>query len=342
VILVLSVFVKWPYVIHVPCYFSADEEWELIQDNPSRLLSRLKNNALLKIQSYTLFQFDRQDYVQLFLNPDIASGQTVAKNQALGEIASSEHQILLADLQGQLNRAHANLLMIRTGEKEAVQKEAREALNYAKSQYETFAPQFDRNQKLHEQKLISDEEWELTSKTETLLRQNTKLQEAKLRVVQTGEKPETVRMTEEEVNRIGAQLKQLQAKISLSRILTPIAGVFSSAEGDSLLCTVSDIDSVACTMMIRSDMMPYIRQGQSVLARQWETGFRRMGKVLTINPKGTLVSGRSEFMVTTLLPNIGRTVLPGMMGRASIITSPSSLVERIRRSWNRSAGQISF
>jgi multidrug efflux pump subunit AcrA (membrane-fusion protein) len=341
-ILALAAFVEWPYMVQTPCYFSADEEWQLIQDNPARLISRLKNNAMMRIQSYTLFQFDRQDFVQLFFNPDVVPGQALKKDQVIGEITSSENRILLANLQGQLNKARAGLSILITGEKEAVQKEAGEALNYAKIQYEKFLPQFNRNRELHRQKMISDEEWELSDNTEALLRQNIQLQQAKLRIVQSGEKRETVRMTQEEISRIVSQLELLQAKISLGRILTPIAGVFSSSEGDSILCTVSGIDSIVCTMAVRSDLIPYIRRGQPVMARQVETGFREIGRILSVNPKGTLVSGKSEFMVTALFPNVDRLVLPGMIGWASIMTHPSSLLERIRRAWNRSAGQISF
>jgi hypothetical protein len=341
-LLALSAIVKWPCVVRTPCYFSAAREWELLQDNPARLQSRLRNNALMRIESYTLLQFDRQDFIQLFLNPENLSGQTVFKDQPLGEIVSSGNRMLLADLQGQLDRARAGLQTAVTGEKESVRKEADEALTYAKTRHQTFLPQFDRNQKLHREKLISDEEWELSRNTEALLRQNVQLQEARLRIVQSGEKPEAVRMAATDVGRIEDQLKQLRDKISLGRILAPIAGVFSSSEGDSVLCGVSDVDSVVCTMIVRSDMIPYVRRGQSVVVRQRETGFREMGKVLAVNPKGVMVSGRSEFMATALLPNPGRSVLPGMTGSASVITDASSLLDRIRRDWNRSLGRSIF
>lgn len=340
VVLGLSAFVKWPVLFQVPCYFSAVEEWELVQDNPSRLISRLRDNARLKIPAFTVLQFARQDFIRFSLDSGLTSGRPVERDRVLGEIVSSESQILFANLQGQMNRARANLQMLTTGEKEAVQKEAAEALNYAKTQLNVFLPQYERNRKLHQQKLISDEEWELSVKTEELLRQNIQLQDAKLKVVQSGEKREAVRMMEEEVGRFESQIKQLQGKISLGQIRNPIAGVFSTSIGDSVLCRVSRTDSVACTMIVRSDMIPFVREGQPVVVQQWETGFRKTGAVLAVETKGTLVAGRPEFMVTAVLPNDGGAVRSGMIGRASILTDRASLLERIRRAWNRRAGQF--
>ena len=336
----LSAFVKWPFVVQAQCYFSAVEEWELVQDNPARLISRLKDNARMKIPAYTLLQFARQDFVRFSIGSDLTPGKTVEKDRILGEIVSSESQILFANLQGQVNKARANLQSFRTGEKVAVQNEAVEALNYAKTQLNVFLPQYERNRKLHQQKLISDEEWELSQKTEELLRQNIQLQDARLKVVQSGEKQEAVRTMQEEVGRFESQLQQLQRKISLGQIRNPIAGVFSASSGDSILCCVSRIDSVVSTMIIRSDMIPFVREGQRVVVRQWETGFRKTGAVLAVETKGTLVAGRPEFMVTAVLPNDGGAVRSGMIGRASILTDRASLLERIRRAWNRRAGQF--
>jgi hypothetical protein len=93
-------------------------------------------------------------------------------------------------------------------------------------------------------------------------------------------------------------------------------------------------------MIVRSDMIPFVREGQPVVVQQWETGFRKTGAVLAVETKGTLVAGRPEFMVTAVLPNDGGAVRSGMIGRASILTDRASLLERIRRAWNRRAGQF--
>jgi hypothetical protein len=336
----LSALVKWPVLFQSPCYFSAVEEWELVQTNPSRLLSRLKDNARMRIPVFTLLQFARQDFIQFSLDPALVSGGWVEKNRTLGQIVSSQNQILFVDLQGQLNKSRANLRMLRTGQKEEVQNQAVEALNYAKTQLDVFIPQYERNRSLHEKSLISDEEWELSQKTNQLLRQNIQLQEAKLRVVQSGEKRETLSMMEEDVNRLEAQLHELERKISLGQIENPIAGVFSTSNGDSVLCRVSRTDSVVCTMIVRSDMIPFIREGQPVWVRQWETGFQKTGAVATIETKGSLVAHRPEFLVTAVVSNEGGAVRSGMIGRATILTDRASLLERIRRAWNRRAGQF--
>jgi hypothetical protein len=80
----LVCIVQWPFVIQSPCYFTAAEEWEVIQTNPSRFLSRVRQNEWMKISSYTYLQFDREDFIQCSLDPDLRPGQTVAADRVLG------------------------------------------------------------------------------------------------------------------------------------------------------------------------------------------------------------------------------------------------------------------
>jgi hypothetical protein len=135
VFLAAAVFVKWPMTVKAPCTFSAIEEWELIKDNPSRLVSTIRQNDLMKTASYTLLQFSREDFGQMRLDPGLVPGQTVEKGQSIGEVISSVDQLQLADLLGDLNQTRADLQAVRTGEKEAVREEAVQSLAYAKTQH---------------------------------------------------------------------------------------------------------------------------------------------------------------------------------------------------------------
>jgi multidrug efflux pump subunit AcrA (membrane-fusion protein) len=327
------VFPQWPYIVKTPCYFSAYEEWELVHTDPDKLMSVLRQNAWQKIPEFTLFQFDRPDFLQFVLDPSLKSGQMVDVDQPLVELISSENRILLADLSGALKKARANLQLLRTGQKATVQQEAEAALQYAVTQHEAYLPLFRRAESLHMQNLISTEEWELTRTTESLYRRNVELQKAHIQVVKTGEKEEAIRMVEAEVESLEGQLGNLEEKMSLGKIRTPIPGMLSTSVQDSVFCRVSRLDSIVCMLPVRSTQIPFVRPGQRVSFRNRETGARGEGRVLAVDSKATFAGGRSVFLVSASAVNPGGRLRPGMLGFAFVVTDRASLAERFRRAW---------
>jgi hypothetical protein len=339
VFLAAAFLIRWPMTLKTPCTFSAVEEWELIKDNPSRLVSTIRRNDRMTPVSYTILQFSREDFGQVRFDPSLVPGQSVEKGRSIGEVISSVDQLQLADLLGDLNQTRAGLRAARTGEKAAVREEAAQSLAYAKTQHESYMPVFERNRQLRDKSLISEEEWELSRRTEELLRRNILVQQARVAVVASGEKTEAVRAVEEEVARVDAQVRQLQAKIALGRIEAPFAGQFSGAMGDSLLCRVDRLDSVVCTLLLRSDQVGLARPGQEVVFRNLETGSVCRGPVIAIDVKGTVAAKRTVYLATAAAPNPERRIRPGMTGFASVRTGSATLARRLQLAWGRRAGQ---
>jgi len=150
VLVFLLAVIEYPYAVKSPCRVVAQSEWSLIQLEPDKLSSRLVRNDSNKIQDFTLLQFNRQDFFRFSLSPEIRPGQPVREGQVIGSIVSSENQLILDNLVGELDKARANLEFLSTGEKSPVQEEARHALEYARAELAVFEPQLRRKQKLYD------------------------------------------------------------------------------------------------------------------------------------------------------------------------------------------------
>jgi len=334
-------FFPWPYWIKVPCYIVPMEEWELIQVNPDKLLSRIRQNAHFKTSQYLLLQFDRQDFVQFIPDSTLRCGQKVERGQIIGKIVSSENQLLLSNLQGELKKAKANLAVLQAGEKPAVQEEATEALEYAKAQHAAILPQLERKRKLFEQHLVSQEEWELMCATEALLRQNVALQEARLKVVHSGEKAEMIRLIEAEIERLQGQVNALQSKVALGEIRAPLDGVFSFSS-DSVLCRVIRMDSMVCVMPIRQECLSLIHPHSPVYVWDRMTGKKHRGIIFAIDQKSVMVRNQPVFLATMCISNRDMRLSAGSLGRGWIVGKSMSFWARLDRWWRIHRGNMGF
>jgi hypothetical protein len=334
ILFVIFIFiVKFPYYVKGPCIFTAQVEWSLVQTQPDKLVSKLFRNDQNKLYHFILLQFDRQDFVRFNFDQSIFEGLLIPKGKVIAEVTSSENELLLSGLIGQLKEAQAGLEEIKTGEKVEIQEEARQGLQYAKIQLKAFEPLLKRKKELFEQHLIGEEEYEIAKATYDLYQQNVLLQEARLKALQTGEKKEAVLRIESEISRIENQITVMHQKIELGYIRSPIDGMVTTLSKDSLLCQVTKIDTIIIKIPIRAIQKKYVNVREKVEIFIFETGARIEGKVLKINNRSEIINMQPMYVVTCLVENSDKELLPGMTGYAKIESRKISAFQHLGRAW---------
>jgi xanthine/uracil/vitamin C permease (AzgA family) len=133
-VLIALLTVKTPYTIKAPCRIIAQNEWTLTQIQPDKLSAELVKNDSNIVKYFSLLQFDRQDFVEFSMAPHVFQGMSVNSGDVIGNMVSSENRLLLVELKGELEKAKASLLSLSTGEKEALQAEAEQAIKYTKAE----------------------------------------------------------------------------------------------------------------------------------------------------------------------------------------------------------------
>jgi len=261
VLLVIALFIKFPYYIKTPCQFSAQYNWSLIEVEPGKLLSRLNGNNPHRVKDFNLLQFDRPDFVNFSLTRLVKPGQFVEKGELIGTISSTENKIRLDELKGQLERTRAELNMITTGEKEAVQQEAMQELNYAKSAYKLYQLTLERKRQLLQDNLISQAEWEQAEAEYKLLALNVSIAKAKVRTVQSGDKTEMVDVFRSQIMSIENQIHLLEAKLAAEAIRTPISGILLDSYQEGTLCSIAKIDTMIAQTPINQKNRYYVKSG---------------------------------------------------------------------------------
>lgn len=338
VLLVILLSLKFPYTIKAPCHIVSKEEWSLLKVDPEKLKSRLVDNMDGKISSYSLLQFEREDFVQFKINPSLNDNQWVGAGDTIAVLSSSKNKMMLANFQGELQKARANLAMVSTGEKAALQEEALQALRMAEVEYESFEPQYLRRKELFEEGLISTEEWENTRATYNIYRSNVAMAKARLESIRSGEKKEMIRYIQAEIALIREQIRLMNDKMKYEIIRSPVDGILTFSGTDSLICRVDKIDTLLIRLAIPAGKLKHAEPGQTINVRITETGKEYSALLTNIHKRSYFINRMPVYIITGRIENEGIDLAPGMSGYATIQAGKTTLFSRLVGAFKEYAG----
>lgn len=338
ILVIISSYIPITYTIKgVGCFFSYSD-WVLIQLSQGELITRFANNNPPSIRDFEVFQFDRPDFVKFSPFPVFQTGGIIHQNDTIGIISSTENQLRLETLLGELNVAKANLQFLITGEKLSIQDELRKTLAYAKTEYETFEPIVKRKQELLKKKLISAEEVELAETHSQLLRLNIAIAEERLKTVQTGAKPEQIDIVQRQIVSLEKQIKAIERMLTGLVIASPINGIVMGSQGDTMLF-VSQLDTMVVKVPVLETDLSYLPIGAELqILVPALAGALIQGTVESIDKNAFSAFGRTMFIARATVKNPDHKLLPGMTGNAKIFCDKIKLLVLLKRLWRTSVG----
>lgn len=252
IIVILFFPIKLPYSIHVEGKILPAREWILQRQLDGSILITENDHRNNIINNITAYQIDRGDFVEFNLNPNLYNKSTISKNDTIGIISSNETSRQLAELKGRLSSAQANLNVSLTGEKETVVKIAREQLNQAKERLANQKKILERKNDLYEQKLISEEEFDIVKTSAKILELELVATQANLDNLKSGAKPEQINFLKAEIKSVEEEINMLQDRLKKFTLLSPMDGrlltVFSS---DTLLIVGDTLSAVIMPVSIK-------------------------------------------------------------------------------------------
>ena len=333
-----------PYTIKTPCYFSAHEEWSLIQPRPEVLMTRLTAHNPPSIHDVRLMQFERDDFFSFSLAESVYTGKPVLKNELIGTIQSSDNQISLEELTGEFNVARANLDFLLSGEKVSIQEEALEETKRAQTELAAFEPVLSRKRDLLDRELISAEELELAEANHRLLSLNISIAEARLKTARTGERPEEIEVVKAQITDIETQLATIQHKLSALNITSPIHGVMMGAPSAdaTVMFTISNLDTLVVQAPVDEMKIRYLSVGTPIRIKVPAAEESELtGQIGSIDKHPVMVNGRTMFITRTNIVNKNKSLIPGMTGSVVIYCDTMKVSGLIKR-WLKESSNKTF
>ncbi|MBN2411967.1 hypothetical protein JXQ31_09770 [candidate division KSB1 bacterium] len=336
-IIVLSVLIKFDNVLKCPCRFVAQSEWTVVQNEPDKIMSVIRNNDSNIIQHFNLLHVSRPDFIDFNLNNDILKKGYIEQGESVANIFSYEDNIRLSGLQGLLNQTKADLAVLLTGDKPAVREEAEQALNVAKAELSAYSPQVERIRNLYNQKLVSERELEIAESTYELYKLNVSLADARLKSVESGAKQADIDKIKTVAADYENQINILQKKLKAQSIIAPISGVLRESFLDNtILFGVNKIDTLVVQIIIREHQLKYIEKEfpvnihfNSMLGRVDTT------RIDKISRTAETIYEKPMYIVQAKISNHDFSILPGMTGVAKIKTGRTDFYQIIKREWEK-------
>lgn len=335
VIVVVFLFlpITLPYHIRSQGRIRPAREWTVTREAGGRISATLYDHTLGATESLALAQFDREDAVRFRLRPEVLRSRALSAGDTVGEALSSQAELQLAELEGNLLTQRATLRLVLSGEKASIVEEARKRVSYAEEQVVAQRRIVNRLRTLTQNNVSSVEDLEIAESQLALHETNVEIARAALETAETGAKDEQVSLVRAQIAALESQIAALKRRVREFTVVSPIGGlVVPPVASRDTLMMVADTTSYVVLMAIRWEDRAHVRPGMP-LRMSLRTGSAVLsGRVDRVESIARYVGGLQMALARgTVESSVAGAVVPGMQGGVSIESEPVTPLEYVRR-----------
>ncbi|CAN5306391.1 hypothetical protein BH23BAC1_BH23BAC1_24040 [soil metagenome] len=308
-------------------------EWSLSRTIDGNLISAYKDNIKGTVNSLGVTEFRRGDVVEFNLNPEISGSLTVNRGDTIGRISSNEEERNLIQLLGQFDILNAELEYYSTGKKPEDIQEAERKLELVIQDYETQRKLTSRAETLFNDKVISDQNYDIALNDLKLKEIRKNIAEAQYLSATTGDKPEMVALIKAKSDALQKQISQVQNRINYFTLISPISGMVVSNRGlsnDEVVINIADTSSYVLLVPFQLIDKDYVKIGQEVELILNKVKEKPKGKIIKIDNVVQMVDYKQTLFATVEFNN-HIPLLPGSFAEISILGDEIPLVEYMKR-----------
>jgi hypothetical protein len=321
VILLLQIFFDLKVPHSIDTYFEVNpaQKWILSKGPSGQIISNLIDYTSVVSNNFSVVQFVRGESMNLTLNDSFKSKSTITKGDTIGRINSSDLQERLAELEGSLLVAKANLAAGSTGEKQSMIDAAKSRVEVTGAALSQKRLAFQRAEELNKKGYMPQGEYETylwdLRQTEILQQVN----QAQLAEMTTGLKKEDIQVLQTTINANINELRVIRNRMDESVLTAPISGDIAWGFSRDTLFKVNNMSQVVLTALIRYGQIPYLSEGQPVQISLRNISGELTGRVVSISREMTVVGGTQVLPASILLESPDKRLVPGLLIAGEII-----------------------
>ncbi len=289
------------------------KEWRLIQAEDGALRATLQDHRKGTVDAYAINRFERGDAIQFNLNDDLFDQRFLSVGDTVGTIYSTEIDIRLTELQGELAAQEASLRMYGAGEKPALIEEARQGILRAESRTKEHSSVLSRLRRLHSQSLIAEEELEAAESLQQVYIADVAIAQAQLKARETGARKEQLDLTRTEMEALQGSIAALQKRLQFQTIISPISGYIARSFAPDTLLTVRDTTGFLVLIPVAWKNQPLLNVGNAVEVTIPETNTSVTGILLDIGDAIHRVNGEQVVPAIAFVEGYHPNILPGIL-----------------------------
>ncbi len=302
------------------------KEFHLIRSQDDKIVMILKNNLNGTVERYSIISVERGDAIKMSLDNSIKVGGFVNPGDTICKLISAETMYQIVRLEGLISTEIATLNFYKTGEKTAIIEEAKGRLELAQQQLEYQGKVLERMKILYEKNLISPQEYETAENLFKLYQANVSIARAQLDVLETGAKPEQIKLIETKIESLRNELNALKQKAQSYIITSPISGViFKFSSGDTIL-SMADTSIFCCFIPVNVAERAKIRNGQTVEVKSSEI---IQAKIDAVESSVRVINFKQMVLVRAIIENKNENLIPHLVVKCRIKVKKVKLLDYV-------------
>ncbi|MCJ7802246.1 MAG: hypothetical protein MUP82_07815 [Candidatus Marinimicrobia bacterium] len=323
-IILIASQIKIPFIIQINGRIYPSEEWLLTQNQNDFITAAYINHLENGENQKKYFSFERGDIININFKPTLNLGSYIKVGDTLATIQSNELLLRKTKLKGDINLARENLKVIETGENKPVITEAQQRYDQAIAKFNNQTNIFNRNAKLYDDDLISDEEFEIQKSLFKISETDVNIAKAQLEAVSIGLKPEIIKQQLQLIENLSEQYQIVLDRIKSSILLSPLNGLVTFTSSNDTLLWVRGNEHHIAVFLIPIKYQNKLQIGQIIkMYGAWSSKSR--GSVLFINRDITELGGKSVNFIIVKMDDENTDFINGQKLQAKLILGKNSL-----------------
>ena len=306
------------------------KEWYLKRGQNDTYVSELydlKTNSVSNLKSYI---FERGDIPEVHLKEGLQSNDFVNTSDTIAYIHSYFIENELTRLRNSKAVEEAGLNAERTGKKQELIDIANQKYEYAKQQLNLEKKNFTRQEKLFNDSIISQAEYEIYENKYNLAKINVQIARNDLLSLQSGEKTEEIEYIEKKIESYSKQIDKLENLQEQYYIKPPIGGVVSFRPGNESIVTVIDTSKYILKIPVKVYNIQYLKNISAI--RFSVPGYNDKIDASFIDlDENVNFQANQQMVIAKALINSNYKIYPGMAVQCKVICDEITIFEFLKR-----------
>jgi multidrug efflux pump subunit AcrA (membrane-fusion protein) len=295
------------------------QKWILARGTEGQIVSNIIDYTSMVSNNFSVIQFERGESMNFQLLPSLSEKSSVVKGDTIGRINSTRLQENIAELEGDLLIARANLTAKSAGEKQALIDEAKNKVKYSDAKIQEQTTLFQRAEELFKKEYISQSEYEIASWNLRQCQIQNDIDKATLAALTSGSKDEELQVLKSTINSYSAELELQKKRLSNFVLTAPISGEILREYSRDTIISVSNTSALVLTAPLRYEQMKYVTEGRAVTVKLNLVSGEISGQLLSVSKEIKNLNGVQVSYCRILLDSPPPNLLPGLLIQGKIL-----------------------
>lgn len=321
VVMVLFLPVELESTVEVPGRVFPAQEWVVVRGASGAVSATLRDYRAGTVEATFTAEPARGDAVRFHLGP-AAGARSVTVGDTVGVFASGETAQRLAELEGQVEAARAELHLYQAGAKAPLVEADRQEVRRSQAALEQAQRVRTRQCDLFERGVVTEEACEAATSAERLAEAAEAAAAARLEATQTGARSEEIVLARTRLQALEREAGTLGERLDMETLVAPISGMTYRVFSTDTLLMVADTSSYTVTLPVRWSDRGRVIPGQEVRLRTSEWGEQPRARIVDLRETATRATGQAYLLAAAEVVDGHEHLTPGLLIRGAIITEP--------------------